>query len=247
MDKKAIYFELSGKTAFFKKPDVNSYAYFTYNNVHKIVLFGLLGAIIGLKGHQGKEKEAEYPEFYEKLKGLKVSIIPVTPKGVFQKKIQVFNNSIGYASQEQGGNLIVREQWIENPKWFIYLLNDGGVQEDIYQKLADSLLNYQTVYLPYLGKNDHPALIENCREVSLAKNEYDYFDSIFLKEKVELDPYETFDGKTISLFQEVSPYALQSYYNFYQYAEMVFTNRVVLNMDTIADSYAHNNYSLFFY
>ncbi len=33
---KAMKFKLFGKTAFFKKPEVNEYAYFTYNNIHKI-------------------------------------------------------------------------------------------------------------------------------------------------------------------------------------------------------------------
>jgi len=64
---KAISFELSGKTAFFKKPDVNAYVYFS-------------------------------------------------------KKIQIFNN----ASKEIGGNLIVREQWLENAKWQIIVFDDGS-------------------------------------------------------------------------------------------------------------------------
>ena len=59
---KAIKFKLSGKTAFFKKPDVNEYAYFTYNNIHKIALLGMLGAVIGLGGYN-QQKENKYPEF----------------------------------------------------------------------------------------------------------------------------------------------------------------------------------------
>lgn len=38
MQNEAIRFELWGNTAFFKKPDVNEYVYFTYNNIHKIAL-----------------------------------------------------------------------------------------------------------------------------------------------------------------------------------------------------------------
>ena len=44
---KAISFILSGKTACFRKPDVNQFAYFTYNNIHKPALLGLFGAVIG--------------------------------------------------------------------------------------------------------------------------------------------------------------------------------------------------------
>src|SRR5699024_8317345 len=109
-----ITFNLSGKTAFLKKPDVNAYAYFTYNNIHKIALLGVLGAIMGLGGYNQmstKSGDVRYPEFYERLKDIRISIVPLSEKGYFQKKIQTFNNSVGYASKEEGKNLIVREQW----------------------------------------------------------------------------------------------------------------------------------------
>ncbi|MBW2164605.1 MAG: type I-B CRISPR-associated protein Cas5, partial [Deltaproteobacteria bacterium] len=122
---KAISFELSGKTAFLKKPDVNVHTCFTYNNIHKPVLLGMLGAVLGLGGHnqlfnknkkieeenkklKGKNKKQRddgYPEFYEKLKNLRISIVPLTENGYFSKKIQVFNNGVGYANDD--GNLIV--------------------------------------------------------------------------------------------------------------------------------------------
>ena len=35
---KAVKFTLKGKTAFFKNPEVNSYFYFTYGNIHKPAL-----------------------------------------------------------------------------------------------------------------------------------------------------------------------------------------------------------------
>ena len=69
----------------------------------------------------------------------------------FPKKIQTFNNSVGYASKEQGGNLIVKEQWLENPKWDIYIIIDNKQAKVI----ADYILNKKAVYIPYLGKNDH--------------------------------------------------------------------------------------------
>ena len=53
-----------------------------------------------------------------------MSIIPGAEKGFIRKKIQVFNNSVGYASGEQGGNLIVKEQWLEEPSWDVYVLLD---------------------------------------------------------------------------------------------------------------------------
>ena len=130
-----LKFKLSGKSAFFKKPEVNTYCYFTYGNIHRVALLGILGAILGYKGYSqmqdilsNKKKkgklEPSYPEFYEKLKDLKIAILPLNPKGVITKKIQIFNNSVGYASKEQGGNLIVKEQWLENPKGEICILLD---------------------------------------------------------------------------------------------------------------------------
>ena len=38
-----LRFSLSGKTAFFKKPEVNTYFYFTYGNIHKVALLGIFG------------------------------------------------------------------------------------------------------------------------------------------------------------------------------------------------------------
>ena len=98
---KAISFILSGKTACFRKPDVNQFAYFTYNNIHKPALLGLFGAIIGLGGYtqlndenirNKKDKKPlnnGFPEFYEKLQHLKISIIPLVPNGYFSKKIHI--------------------------------------------------------------------------------------------------------------------------------------------------------------
>ena len=80
---------LSGKFTHFKKPDVNSHTYFTYSHIHKV-------ALLGLKGYESYSKEkgvfrGDYPEFYERLKDLQLSIIPQKP--YFFKKIVTFNNS----------------------------------------------------------------------------------------------------------------------------------------------------------
>lgn len=45
----AISFEW--KNAFFKKPEVNTYCYFTYGNIHKVALLGMFGAILGYGGY----------------------------------------------------------------------------------------------------------------------------------------------------------------------------------------------------
>ena len=115
----ALKFKLRGKTAIFKRPDVNSHCLFTYSHIHKPALLGILGAICGFGGYnqqkaynnkcvaeKRKEDMQDYPEFYEKLKDIKISVIPQEPMFVMKK--QTFNNSVGYANAD--GNLIVIEQ-----------------------------------------------------------------------------------------------------------------------------------------
>lgn len=225
----ALKFELKGKSAFFKKPDANTYAYFSYNNIHKIALLGLLGAVIGLGGYTQqneaiirKEKQS-YPEFYLRLKALKVCIIPNAKCGYFSKKIQQFNNSVGYASQEEGGNLIVKEQWLEDPSWTIYLLKDENIADD-FKQISGNILNGQCTFVPYLGKNDHPATIGKCSIVNLEPADCEYFSCLFPNDMADRD-IETCDGSENGyLFKEFCPYTMNSNLNFYEFREFVFTN-----------------------
>jgi CRISPR-associated protein Cas5h len=249
---KAISFKLSGKTACFRKPDVNVYTYFTYNNVHKPALFGILGAIIGLGGYtQLFEKNRDlkkdslgyndgYPEFYEKLKELKVSITPLAPNGYFSKKIQTFNNSVGYASQETGGNLVVREQWLENPAWQIMILDDGS---DEYRKINEYLLSSKSVFIPYLGKNDHFAKIDEVNPITLSEAQGKFIDSLFIKNFEQLGGWAREEDNNPYFFQEISPCSLQKDYHFYEYKSLVFTNYEIENFPEDTYHYDGKNYT----
>ena len=180
-----LEFELSGNTAFFKIPEVNSYYYFTYGNIHKVALMGILGAILGYGGYGQWRKKERYPEFYERLEKLKIAIVP-RKEGYIPKKIQVYNNSTGSASQEQGGNLIVKEQWLEHPWWKIYVKMDNNEAERV--KMA--ILNRTCVYVPYLGSNAHPAVIGDGWMVEGEPLPMEYcgcIDSLFPAEGVTLD------------------------------------------------------------
>ena len=225
-----IKFNLSGRTGFFKKPDVNTYLYFTYGSIHKIALLGILGAIMGYKGYnQQNEEKTKYPEFYEKLKDLKVSIVPIEDKkGYIPKKIQTFNNSVGYASKEQGGNLIVKEQWLENPEWDIYIMLD---ESKVSRELKDRLTEYRFEFIPYLGKNDHFANIKADRnifessKVGEVKRVNSYFPSE-LKEKM---------GSRVTgpwKVEEVLPVDLEEGTNQYISKKMMATNFSVEIKDT---------------
>ncbi len=235
----ALSFYLSGKTAHFKKPDVNSALYFTYNHIHKIALLGILGAIIGIDGYEG-QRGAKYPEFYKKLENLKVSIIPIGDdyRGVFSKKIQRFNNSTGFASDEDGGNLIVKEQWLEDPKWQIIILIDSLKDKNIKDKLKDYILNYKCCNIPYLGKNDHIADINNPKLIKIkkAKNPKK-IDSLFYLDKVELientdDIIDIFgvEYKPDFVFKDYMPTSL-NIHNMYEFDKIAYSNMNITKND----------------
>lgn len=233
----ALKFSLGGKTAFFKKPDVNTFYYFSYGNIHKVALLGILGAICGFPGYnsQSLDKTLVYPEFYEKLKDIKVGIVPKNDKGYISKKIQIFNNSVGYASKELGGNLIVKEQWLENPKWDIYILMDENVPGDLKERLTK--LKFK--YIPYLGKNDHVAnitdveVIENIQKLDHA----DRIDSLFIKgifciKNIEDDLFgdddeneDVWEEKIIPFkYEEMLPISLEETTNKYNLDTFMYTN-----------------------
>lgn len=213
-----LKFRLKGKTAFFKNPEVNTYYYFTYGNIHKAALLGMFGAILGYQGYNAQQ--GIYPEFYDKLKHLKVGIVPGADHGCFEKKIQVFNNSVGYASQEMGGNLIVKEQWLENPEWLIYVL----IQDEESRKLADAIVNQQCVYMPYLGKNDHPADILEA-DIITAEPENPVgkqISSLIMEGVAEYD----FEEMTFK-YMEYLPVRLKETTNLYETEKMILTDAVV--------------------
>lgn len=237
-----LKFTLSGKNGFFKKPDVNSNLYFTYGNIHKVALTGLFGAILGYSGYNSmnmknifnkKKKEVmqDFPEFYEKLNHLKISIAPNGEKGFISKKVQIFNNSVGYASKELGGNLIVKEQWLENPSWIIYLIIDDEESE----KIEEAIMNHKTVYTPYLGKNDHIADITgveiiNENQITVNK-EVNKIDCLYLKADFQIDniedDFDDFSDDDIEeyfKYEENLPYKLEKNTNMYITKSFVFTN-----------------------
>jgi CRISPR-associated protein Cas5h len=204
-------------------------------------LLGILGAIIGLKGYNQQKKE-KYPEFYDKLKDFKITIIP--KEKYFDKKIQIFNNTVGYASQEANNILNVREQWLEGPEWEIYILEN---QTNEYKKLENYLLNKKTEFIPYLGKNDHSADINNVEIVNLSKVEkINHIDSIFLEKICDLGKY-TFDDKNEFILKEKQPIKLNEIHNFYEFENTVYTNLEVENIKEINDIYSHNKNVLHFF
>jgi len=250
---RALRFELKGETAFFKKPDVNIYTYFTYSHIHKIALFGILGSIIGLGGYlqqyndNEKRKKTEqlqiFPEFYDVFKNARVSIVPHGDRGYFAKKIQIFNNTVGYASHEAGNVLNVREQWLKKPHWTIYIADDEGLQQLIFDKIAEYILHSKCVYMPYLGKNDHPAAITTPAIVELATaKEPRFIDSLHKIESIRCDDYGRIKyGQQVSFFKEMMPVHLNEANNGYVFQPLVLTNHEI-DQHSISEEDFHNLY-----
>lgn len=232
-----IKFELSSRTAIIKKPESNE-TYYTYNFPHKIMLLGILGAIIGLNGYNYyslkkylQEPVEELPEFYAKLRNLKIAIIPNMKSKNFNTKIQTFNNSVGYASKEEGNNLVVKEQWLENPSWDIYILDDGS---DEYKKIKEYLINKKCEYIPYIGKNDHFANIRNIEIKTVTSKKSDYIDSIFDESILSsyIDEFEEMFAFGIDFakepeykYKEILPTKLNEKIGYTDFKPFIYTNK----------------------
>lgn len=145
-----------GRFGFFKKPDINENLFLTYNIIPRPSLLGLLGAIIGLEGY---DESGKVPRFLTELNNLKIALKPVDQEnrpsfqGSFTKTVIDYNNSTGLASKEPGGNLIVKEQTLLQPAYRCHILLDGDNRHQ--EKLKQHLLDRDSVYIPYFGKNEH--------------------------------------------------------------------------------------------
>ena len=240
-----IKFDLSSNMAIIRKPDSNE-TYYTYNFPHKIMILGLLGAIIGLNGYNynlfqkslGKNVNGN-PEFYKKLKNLKIAIVPNIGTENFSRKIQVFNNSVGYASNETGNNLVVKEQWIERPCWTIYILENNSEE---YSKIKNYLLNRKCEYIPYIGKNDHFADIKNViiEKTEKINEKIDKIDSLYYQEIAEIKDnlfeeilgFEILENKKYLLYKELLPISLNEKIGYGEYKQFVYTNQELNIIDS---------------
>ena len=253
----ALKFTLKSHSACIRKAHSNS-TYFTFNFPHKIMLYGILGAIIGENGYNYNQlhKINDLPECYLNLKHLKLAVIPTIKYGAITKSLHVFNNSVGYASKD--GNLIIKEQWLENPKWDIYVLDDNS---DIFIKIKEYILNSKCEYIPFIGKNDHFAIIENAEIVDLSnissEDNINKIDSICIGDKITVnngiedyifayDPDNTNNEKAKFISNEILPLVLDKDIGYSNYREFIYTNRNVIIKD-YADMYSLNDKIISFF
>lgn len=184
-EKYILKFELSGKFACFKKPEINNSAS-TYNQIHKTIIKGIIGAIIGLKGYNTSNFLKENTvEFLDKLQNIKVGIVPKVHKGLFDTMVIDYSNQTGHANSNS--TLLIYEKNLINPCWDIYL-NLEDLDLDIKEKITDYLMNKKMEYNFYLGKNHYFGIIKNVEKLPYEKVEQPkYISSLFLSDSFELD------------------------------------------------------------
>lgn len=183
MAKHIISFDLRTDFACFKKPDINEGIILTFNSLHKPALLGVLGAIVGLKGYN---KRGEFPEYYQAFKDLPVGIEPIEgfhEKGNFSKTNIKYTNTVGYANAD--GTLIITEQTLIKPAFRCYIMVADEIEHQAI--LKERILKGESVYLPYLGKNEFSAWwdIETVKEYQYSTfipNEDFKIASMFIRE-----------------------------------------------------------------
>lgn len=253
-----ISFDLHAPFAVFKKPDINKSLYVTYNMLHRPALLGILGAIVGMEGFRENQ---QWPEYYRKLKTLRVGIEPLgSSNGNFPKTVITFNNSVGYASAEEGGMLQVTEQtlWLpekrarqedgtetlEFPGFRCYILLD--LDDPDQKQLREYILGGRAEFLPYLGKNECAAWWEanKVQEFGVqpfSKNEDFQIDSLFIKEQSVRDERKSskfsFSGiqANLYLYFERLPVGYDETLYQYNFADFAWTNVQFKRESTVSD------------
>jgi len=232
---KIISCDIEADFGMFKKPDVND-VYFTFNIIPKTQILGILGAVIGLKGYNQMKDSDDYPEFYKELQNLPIGVVPYGNKGVFQKRIIKYNNTVGYANKD-GGTLNIIEQTLITPKYRIYIGLD--LSNKIHKKL-DKYLSAKPVeyeYIPYMGKNEFRLTIDEVqcfedKDFSIFKptgefSIYSLFPNIgneaLKKSEALRDPFDISMSETYFYYFERLPIGLDEL-NQYKYENFAYTN-----------------------
>jgi len=232
--KKLISFTIEAEFGMFKKPDINDKIFVSYNMIHKPYLLGILGAIMGYVGHNQNNDKSKMPEYYEKLKDIRVAIAPSSKNGgIFKKEFIIFNNTTN------GKIANITEQTLVNPAYRIYLELDDIKDE----KLITKLENNEAVFPPYMGKNEFSLWWDNFR----VHNKFDKIEtkekfkvvSIIKREqnfKVKGTGYKERTTNYFYLFERL-PIGFDEQLKQYKYHDFLYTNAVFKNNKSLENIY----------
>ncbi|AEB77226.1 CRISPR-associated protein Cas5 [Clostridium botulinum] len=235
---KGFKFNVSGKTAFFRKSDINQHINFSYSNIHKPCILGLLGAIIGLD----KDK------YYHALKHLRIAIVP--NKSYFNKSIQVYNNTtkFGNKSLNNPTTLNIREQWLEDVSWYIYVITED---DDItYDKIYEYIKEFKSVYNIYLGRKEHIANVRFIEDIDIEDIHDDIaqINSLFpysIIKDIEANKPEYCEDRISYFLKETMPIGYDDK-GLYDYDTLVHTNHEIYELNNTNNIYKINNNILYF-
>jgi CRISPR-associated protein Cas5h len=207
----------------------------------------MLGAILGYTGYS-KSGSKEMPEYYKKLKGLKIAIQPLYNKPL-KKVITGFNNASGLGSDE--GVWQIKEQILVGEPFIIYrifILEDTSDQtNNELKKLKEYLKKNESEYPLYFGKNEFFAHYKNYKEYEATKiNNGEYYINSLIKNSLiekgdnnrvisfkdysfnDFDPFDS-NANTGNTIYEYLPYDFDDN-GFYLKDLFVFTeNKVIIN------------------
>ncbi len=171
-----LQFSLNGRFAHFNFPYTSpNHLKKSYSIPPRTTILGIFGSIAGLKGFA--DYNQEFPEYYEKLRNVPISICL---NKVPEKQLIKYNSLNSFAdNSEKGNNVIVAEEILLNPNYEILLIIDDSIEEqkDILYKLKN---NAKSEFPIYLGKNEFFAVISdiNIYSEDSFENENIYFEEI---------------------------------------------------------------------
>jgi CRISPR-associated protein Cas5h len=184
-DMKALRFNINADTGMIKNAAHNKDGVcYTYAHIHFMTGRGLGGCILGLKGwgYNHIFEEESLPQFYRELHDLKIAIVP--HKYNFSMQIMSTNNSTYYANYaNKGTTQVIKEQWLINPSWDIYILEGHKYYDELKRRLFEG----DFVYDLYIGRRGHGAFIEDVEELEVEEVKGNCFiDSLFLDDEFEV-------------------------------------------------------------
>jgi CRISPR-associated protein Cas5h len=121
------------------------------------------------------------------------------------------------------------------------ILDDGSEE---FVKLSEYLLGGKSVFIPYLGKNDHPATIDEVKVVLLDNAIENIPISSLFQEKSATQLSGAPRGELSFYFKETSPHRLQKDHHFYEYENLILTNHKIAEGDfSFIFSHDRKNYA----
>jgi CRISPR-associated protein Cas5 subtype I-B len=127
------------------------------------------------------KSELQYPEYYRKLKHIKIGIKPSVRRNFpFNKTMNKYNSRNSYFSNADE-NIPISEQLLIKPEYRIYAYENDV---KILDELAERIKNNNPIFMPYLGKNEFIANFGNLEiidDVNPMTNNHDDISSIFLR------------------------------------------------------------------